>query len=890
MKRFIIIDGNAIIHRAYHALPPLTTKDGIIVNAVFGFSSMLLKVMNSLKPNYLAVSFDRPGKTFRDDMFEDYKATRVKADQDLYDQIPLCHDIVEAFNIPIFEQDGYEADDLIGTIVEKVKTQAKGKDEIIVVTGDKDLLQLVDKQIVQVALLNRGLADFVLYDEEKVHEKFGFGPELIPDFKGFMGDSSDNIPGVRGIGKVGATKLLQAFGTVESAYKKTEEEIIEVIKPGGLKKLKEGKDMAALSKKLATIVRDIEDVEFSLEKCLTHEFDNEEIEGLFRSYEFYSLIKRVPGSKESPSKPSKKKKRLEVIEIDKENVEELFSLLKLHSHCAVEPFVSGTHIYNEVLDGVLLIFEGTRAAYIRNNHKDFDKVLELMCEKNRVLIGHDLKRLVRMFAAKKMTCDAKLFDVMVASYIVNSSTRAHEMAAVLDRELGVVVEQSEKQTNLFGADIQGAAQVFQHCEALHKHLKKEMKEQEQLEVFETMEMPLIFVLAQMEVTGITLEVSTMKVLSKKVTKELAALTKKIHTLAGKEFNIASSVQLRDMLFDDLELPTKGIKKGKTGYSTAARELGKLRELHPIIEHVEKFRELEKLRNTYVDVLPTLVDPKNDRIHTTFNQAVATTGRLSSSDPNLQNIPIRTEEGKKIRDAFVAQKGYSLVAADYSQIELRIAAHLAKDKKMMKIFKSGEDVHASTAAVIHGVKLEEVTKEQRRSAKEVNFGVLYGMGAFGLAERTGLPQWQAKEFIEAYFEGFPQVKQYLDDTLEEAKDTGYVETVFGHRRYIPELSSANFQMRAAGERMAINMPMQGTAAEIMKLAMIDVYEVLQQEGVLVDDSVRLLLQVHDELVLEVKTEKAQEVAEQIKKIMEDVVELDVPVIVDVHVGKSWGGIK
>lgn len=886
MKRFIIIDGHAIIHRGYHALPPLTTKDGTIVNAVFGFSSMLLKVLNTLKPDHIAVSFDRPGATFRDEIFQDYKATRERADQDLYDQIPFCYDVVKAFNIPIYEEDGFEADDLIGTIVHKVK---KEKDmEIIVVTGDKDLLQIVEGDHVQVALLNRGLSDFVLYNEAKVLEKFGFGPAFIPDFKGLMGDPSDNIPGVKGIGKVTATKLIQKFGTVEEIYKQNDEDVVAVVKAGGLKKLQEGKADAAMSKKLATIIHNVKNTRFKLADTVTHDFDRADVEELLRKFEFFSLLKRIPGSlaKEHPKK--KGKKRAALVEVTDTNLDELESLLSLNKLCVVEPVISGKAIFSEHLDGLLFVFEGGKSAYMQSSHKKFQQVLRSLCASDRVIIGHDLKRFLRVLIRAQEVCSATLFDVMIASYIVNSSTRAHDLASILDRELGIVAVQSEMQTNLFGADIQGLADVYQHLFALHTHFTDALKEAEQREVFSNMEMPLIPVLASMEVAGIKLDVSMLKALSTKVTKDLATLTKNIHEAAGKEFNVASSAQLRDVLFDDLALPTHGIKKGKTGYSTAARELGKLREHHEIIGLIEQFREIEKLRNTYIDVLPGLADPTTDRIHTTFNQTVAQTGRLSSSDPNLQNIPIRTDSGKQIRDAFIAEKGYTLVAADYSQIELRIAAHLSQDERLLEIFRSGEDVHRSTAAIIQGVKPEDVTKEQRRAAKEVNFGVLYGMGAFGLAERTGLPQWQAKEFIDAYFAGFPRVRTFLDDLLEEAKNTGYVETLYGRRRQIPELSSSNYQVRASGERMAINMPMQGTQADIIKIAMLDVAEKMRKE--FSDGTARLLLQVHDELVFEVREQQAEGVAKKIEKIMAEAVQLDVPVVVESHIGSRWGELK
>jgi DNA polymerase-1 len=506
----------------------------------------------------------------------------------------------------------------------------------------------------------------------------------------------------------------------------------------------------------------------------------------------------------------------------------------------------------------------------------------------KTIVGHDLKQYVTYSQVHDVPYANTLFDCMIASYLVNSSTRSHDLRSIIMRELGVTLKEESKQGNLFGVDPNEIAQYAVYIEALGARYVESLATCGVREVFDTIEMPLITVLSEMERYGIAVDEAVLGALSVRVTKEIKDISNTIWALAGQEFNISSPQQLRDILFETLELPAEGIKKGKTGYSTAASELEKLREYHEIIPLIEEYREVEKLRNTYIDVLPTLVHTSTGRIHTSYNQAVAATGRLSSSDPNLQNIPIRTELGKEIRNAFVAAPGYTLVAADYSQIELRIVAHLAKDETLLKTFREGKDIHTATAAVIHGIPESEVTKDIRRTAKEVNFGVLYGMGAWGLASRTGISRAEAKQFIDTYFERFSGVKEYLDGTIKFAEKHGYVETLYGRRRYIPELESSNYQLRNSGERMAVNMPIQGTQADIIKLAMIAVSHAIADAYTEAD--VRMLLQVHDELVLEVKTEIVDEVSTLLVSHMKEVAVLDVPVVVEAHIGDRWGELK
>ncbi len=893
-QNFVIIDGNAIIHRAYHALPPLTARDGTVVNAVYGFTSMLLKVLNHLKPDYLAVSFDLPGGTFRDEIYEDYKATRVKADQELYDQIPLAHEVVEAFDIPIYTKEGYEADDVIGTITHKTKKlKVKGITSIIV-SGDKDLLQLVDDQKVEVYLLRKGISEYELYDDKAVEERFGFGPEYIVDFKSLMGDSSDNIPGVAGVGKKTATDLIQKVGGLDKIYKNLDKLEDFGIKGSVKKKLEADEDNARMSKELAQIHTDVKDIKFSIKDCVVSELNIEEIKELFKKFEFYSLINRLPGVKASERKASKssKKEKTRNIELD-----ELVSSLKKAESFYCKEVLDGKDLFSDKLRGLVFV-TGGESSFLELNwlpgkteiqKKDLKSFNQIFSDQEKTLVGHDLKKLIKSLDVFGLGVENQLFDVMVASYIIDSSSRNHDLASVVLRETGKELHKSNEQGTLFGVDPSVVATHGSYILEVQEKQVEKLKKDANLGLFEKIEMPLIPVLAEMEFNGIAVDSKLLNGLSERATSTINKLNKKIWKEAGEEFNVASSVQLREILFEKMELPTEGIKKGKTGYSTASSELEKLRGFSPVIEMIEEFREVSKLQNTYTDVLPGLVNKNTRRIHTTFNQAVTTTGRLSSSDPNLQNIPIRTELGREIRNAFVSEKGNTLIAADYSQIELRIVASLAQDKTLLEIFKKGEDVHKATAAAINGVPLKDVTKEMRSAAKEVNFGVLYGMGAFGLSMRTGIPAWQAKEFIEKYFEKFSGVKKYLDQTLKFAKKEGYVETLFGRRRYIVELKSQNYQIRSAGERMAINMPIQGTAADLMKMAMIKVFQKIK-EIKNYRQKIRMILQVHDELVLEVGKGMEKEISELVKEEMENVTELRVPIEVHVGAGKSWGGIK
>ncbi|MFH1789698.1 MAG: DNA polymerase I [bacterium] len=907
MKKFIIIDGNAIIHRAYHALPPLTTKDGRIINAVYGFTSMILKVWKQLAPEYMVVTFDMAGPTFRHKKFEKYKATRVKADQELYDQIPLAHEVVRAFNIPIYEKKGYEADDVIGTIVKQV--QKEPNIETYIVTGDMDALQLV-KENVKVYTLRKGMSDIVIYDPKKVFERFGFNPNQIVDYKALRGDSSDNIPGINGIGEKTATDLIKQFGSLKKIYQAigkriatdvkarsvnaddaTKSEVEKNIKPRLLNKLIEGEKDAMLSQELAQIDCNVPEIEFNLPDCELKNFNKEDVLDLFSRFEFSSLLKRVPGMGDTAVKgqmsksSSQLKTKISFEEIvDSRQAKNLIKEIKENGWYACREIVDNQSNGTDGLAG-LVFAVGDKSYWAEIGLLPlFDEIFN---DSSVELIGHDLKLLIRYLLKNKVKLANKLFDLKIASYLLNPGSRAHDASSIALKVLGKEITFGAGQQGLFGIDYKSVAIELNELARSSVKLKNDLKIANNLGLMQKIEMPLIIILAQMEINGIAVDLAFLKKLSNQVNDEIKLLSRSIHNLAGEEFNISSTVQLREILFDKLELPTEGIRKGKTGYSTDSEQLGKLQGVHPVIKEIESYRELVKLQNTYIDVIPTLVDKKTNRIYTSFNQAVTATGRLSSSEPNLQNIPIRTEIGRQIRKAFIAESGNLLVTADYSQVELRIVASLAKDKRMMEIFDNNEDIHTATAVVINNVSISDVTKDMRRAAKEVNFGVLYGMGSYGLSWRASIPVWQAKDFIKKYFEQFKGVKKYIDQTMDMARTQGYCETLFGRRRYITEINSTNFQLRSAAERMAVNHPIQGTAADLMKMAMIDVSNVIAKQF---PKDVKLILQVHDELVLEVKKGLEKKVGEAVKKTMEQVVQLNVPVKVDVHYGKTWGDME
>ncbi len=922
-KIILLIDGNALIHRAYHAIPPLTTPKGELVNAVFGFSSVLFRAIKELKPCYIVVAFDKKAPTFRHKIFKEYKATRPAGDKELYRQFPKVREVVEALNIPHFEIAGYEADDILGTLKEKAKDK---KIKSIIVTGDMDAMQLVDNNT-SVYTLKKGVNDTILFGKKQVLEKYGLKPDQLVDYKALRGDPSDNIPGVKGIGEKTAVKLLQEYESLEKLYKVLDSgKKIEVVKPRIVELLKKDKEQALLSQRLARIIIDI-NFNFDLDKCELKDYDRDRVVKLFQELGFKSLIARLPESIKEEKQVGLfdlkegedfnldewcKKKKVEYKLVDnQQDLDKLANELNRQKEFSFDTETTSKSAYEAELVGISFSWKQGLAYYIQIA----DSELNLVGIK-RALENVEIKKICQnlkydLLVMEKFGISVKnaSFDTMLASYILNPGTRKHGLDDLAFSEFGYEMmsfddlvgpafwekledERKKVKKDILDVDVKKLA--FYSCEdvdftfRLFKKFSEKLKNENKLrEVLVKIEIPLVSVLSKMEDYGIKIDVDLLKKLSKQFGERLLGLEEEIYKMAGCRFNVRSTLQLKEVLFDKLKLETTEIKKIKTGFSTAASELSKLRQVHPIISLVEEHRELSKLKSTYLDALPELVG-NDDRVHTSFNQTITATGRLSSSEPNLQNIPIKSDVGQQIRKAFIAERGCKLIAADYSQIELRIMAHVSGDTNMIKAFEAGEDIHTTTASKIFKKDLEQISDKERRVAKTINFGIMYGMSSHGLSLSLGIPREEAQTFINEYFAQFPTIAVYMKQTLDFARANGYVETLFGRRRYLPELKDGSaFRVRMAGERMAINMPIQGTAADIIKLAMIKINEKLEIRN---KKEVKMILQVHDELVFEVKENMVDAIMKEVKDIMENIYKLEVPLVVDVGIGENWGMLK
>ncbi len=903
-ETLVLIDGHALAYRAYHALPPdLSTSQGELTNAVFGFTSMLLNVLSEEKPDYIAVAFDT-GKTFRHEEYKPYKAHRAKMPEDLAGQLVRIHQVVEAMGIPILEVEGYEADDVLGTLA----AQAREKGiRVLIVTGDTDAFQLIDENT-RVVTSRRRFSDMVVYDEAAIEARYGLKPEQLVDFKALVGDKTDNIPGVKGIGEKTAAELLRRYGTLEGIYAHLD----EVKSPRFRQALEKGRRDAFLSKRLVTIVRDAP-IRLDLEACRAGRFDREKVMELFRELEFRTLVNRLP-----PSKQEKPPQQLSMFEggkppafgnysavADEEALNELAAKLSYAKGLAFDVETTSTDPMDAELVGISLTAKEGEACYIPVGHGGGTQLpLELVLSKLKPILedasipkyAHNSKYDFTILSRYGIQVKGLAFDTMIAEWLINPASKNLGLKNLAWARLGVEMEPI---TDLIG---KGKAQItmaqvpisqatpyacadVDMTYRLVKVLEPELKEKKLWLLFTEVEMPLVPVLSEMEMKGVKLDVDYLKEMSEELQQRLAELELEIQDMVGHPFNINSTQQLSDVLFVELGLPAQGVPKTRSGfYSTAAGVLEKLRGKHPIIDLILEYRELAKLKSTYVDTLPLLVNKRTGRVHTSYNQTGTVTGRISSSDPNLQNIPIRTELGRQVRRAFVASPGHLLLSADYSQVELRIMAHISGDEGLLSAFRRGEDIHASTAAAVLGVPIEAVTREMRRLAKTVNFGLSYGMSGYGLAQRTGLSQEEANAFIKSYFAKYPKVKRYIEEAKRKARKQGYVETLLGRRRYFPELMSekAHWSAKRAAEREAINMPIQGTAADILKIAMINLHRAIHER----DLESRMILQVHDELVLEVPEEELETVKPLVKSTMEGAFQLDAPLKVDIKVGKNW----
>ncbi|MDD3314717.1 MAG: DNA polymerase I [Syntrophaceticus sp.] len=871
MKKLVILDGNSLAHRAFHALPLLSTTTGYFTNAVYGFTTMLQKIIRQEEPDYLAVAFDAGRLTFRNEEYSQYKAQRKPTPDELRPQFPLIKKVLAALRIPFLEVEGYEGDDVIAEVVRAGEKKGLG---ILIVSGDRDLLQLVTEQT-KALLTRKGISDLECFTPERVQEKYGIDPAQIADYKGLKGDQSDNIPGVPGIGAKTAAKLLKQLPSLEECLAN-----LDKLPAKTAAQLRKYEDQALMSKRLATLAENVP-VKVDFTELKREEPDYEALINIYQQLEFKTLLKNVQCEMPSHLTAPDEFKNYSLVKTIPE-LTEIVEKIKAAGEFAFYFEQQGISSHQAPLS-VLGVAWGDSCAAISfpEGAKEQGKFLitldEIMADPDCVKMCHDAK--AELIICKRHGLEIKGIkgDTMLAAHLLNSSLSNPDLDELSLKHLNQVVN--------FAQDEKGAAQRATIIKQLWPILIEALKGDDLEDLFYKLELSLSAVLAKMEFQGVKLDLARLGEMSIDLGKQLLTLTEDIYFLAGEGFNINSPKQLAHILFEKIKLPV--IKKTKTGYSTNAEVLEKLAPLHPMPAKLLEYRQLAKLKSTYVDGLQSLVDTRTGKVHTTFNQTITATGRLSSTEPNLQNIPIRDELGRKIRQAFIpSEPGWVLMAADYSQIELRVMAHMSQDSRMLDDFRHGEDIHTRTAASIFGVAQEDVTPELRRKAKGVNFGIIYGITDYGLARDVHVSREEAGQYIENYFLHYPGVKRFIDQTIIDAREKGYVQTLFNRRRYLPDLLSSNRNVRAFGERTAVNTPIQGSAADIIKLAMLRIHQELQEKGLMA----RLLLQVHDELIFELPAKELESLVSLVRSGMENVVELDVPLNVDIEAGHNWNDMQ
>jgi DNA polymerase-1 len=873
-KRLVVIDGKSVFYRGYYAMPNLSTKDGTPTGGVYGFTVMVLEVLKKMNPDFVAVAWDKPKTNIRRrlEIYPLYKANRKPAPPDFYEQIPLLHEVLEALKWPFLEIDDHEADDIMATLCRQAKEKGY---ETILITSDHDVLQTIDDSTT-VAILKKGLTNVEMYDANLFRERYKMEPEQFIDYKSLRGDTSDNIPGVAGVGEKTAAQLISDHKTLDGVY-----ENIDLIKNTLKAKLVADKDKAYIAKQLVTL-DDHVDIELDWERADVTNLDAKKLNQVLRDFEFRTLANQLPPHlKVDPSEIESAGSEVDfgALKIDKITDSKQLHELKFKELVLVHVWCAGSH-GKDIKK--LIISDSPKQCYLLDVEvlglDDVTKFLRTTFDGTRKLIAHNSKLVLKALIGLGVESPVIETDIRMTAFLLNSLIREQSLSELARNELGyddndlddVTLEEFDSRATKI------IAVLWQLYERQAESLKKLP---EVARLAKQIEWPVTTVLAKMELEGIILDTKYLAKMSQKLEGDISDVQQTIYGMAGMEFNISSPSQMAEVLFDKLGLPTVGIKKGKTGYSTAAKELDKLRSQHEIINEITKYREYTKLKSTYVDSLPKLVD-EDSRLHTTFSTAVAPSGRLSSHDPNLQNIPTRTDLGREIRTAFVAAPGKTFVSADYSQFELRLAAVLAGDDELIESFNDGLDVHTRTAAQVYGVALEDVTKTQRRDAKVINFGILYGMSPHGLSNATGMTQKDAKDFIDRYFELRAPILTYIDKLKAQAKDDGFVETMFGRRRPTPDVKSSNFVVRQAAERAAVNHPIQGTEADLMKMAMIKIDEQLPQGA-------KQVLQIHDSILVECDESQAEEVGKMCKEVMENIYKLPVNLDVDVSAGKNWG---
>ena len=904
MEKFLIVDGNSILNRAFYGLAGarMTTKDGIHTNAVFGFLNIYYMIIDKFNPDYVAVAFDLKAPTFRHKMYEEYKGTRKGMPDELASQMPIIKDVLKAMNITVIEKEGYEADDILGTLAKY--SEKKGM-EVILLTGDRDSFQLVSENIIiRMPRTKGGKTETENFDKSKILEVYGIEPKQLIEVKGLMGDSSDNIPGVPGVGEKTALNLIKEYHTIDEIYERLEAG--EQIAKGKLKEnLENNKDLAILSRELGRI-----DVNAPIDKELSNlkvkEWNYELVLEIFKKLRFnryidrFNLEQKVKKSENKSEIKNESQELFEYEELKKED-KKISEVLRNIENEKIMYYYFETEEHKE--DNSLIIKEKIKYVniYIEKENKvyniEFSKeILKKVFENKEILkCGHKIKRDYILLKQNDITPENMMYDAEIALYVINSISGAYSIEEIANQYLNLDIsnfyaeENSDVQTSLFDIETEQEEVLKRNFKfAVYSYvlgrtrekILDKLKKIESLELFQNIEMPIAEILASMQWEGMYIDEKELIKYGNNLKKHIEELRIDIYNLAGEEFNINSPKQLGTILFDKLNL--KPTKKTKSGYSTDVDALEKIKGSHPIIEKILEYRQIAKLNSTYVEGMFPFINIKTGRIHTFFHQTVTATGRLSSTEPNLQNIPTRSELGKKLRKAFKAGNGKVFVDADYSQVELRILAHMANDETMISAFNSGADIHTISASQVFKVPVEEVSKQLRSKAKAVNFGIVYGISEFGLAEQIDIKRNEAKQYIEQYLETYHGIRDYMKNIVEEAKEKGYVSTLFGRRRYIPELKSKNYMVRKFGDRAAMNTPIQGTAADIMKIAMINVYNELKANNL----KSKIVLQIHDELIIETLNEEKEEVKEILKNQMEKAAKLLVPLNVEVEEGKNW----
>ena len=885
-KLLMVIDGSSLVHRAFFAIPFLSNKNGVNTNAVYGFLNMLYKIRDEYKPTNICVAFDRKGPTFRHEEFKDYKGTRDKTPPELSQQFPLIKEALENLGIKTIDLSKYEADDIAGTLAKE--GEEKGYD-VFLVTGDKDYFQLATDKV-KVLLTKKGVSEMETYDRYRILEEYEIEPKAFVDIKGLMGDSSDNIPGIQGVGEKTALKLIKEFENLDGVY-----ENIEKVSGAKLKeKLVNSKELAYLSRKLGEIITDVP-LNFSVEDLTPNEEDKDKLLAFYENLELNSLINKIKDLE--PSKPETFEEQKILKLKDNDDVKEMANKIVEKGSFYFKILTDDDYILtNPIYMGISLDGIETWVLDFRNDDINLEILRAIFESKDIEKFGWDVKSDVVKLMQMGWDCSKVTFDSSIAQYIIDpsqSNLSINKIAEDYNLDRGIDFEElvGKGKKKQLVSDIE-QDKVFQYIGYILSSVYKLkpimtdiITQRNMNELFNNVEMPLMKVLAEMEVLGVALDKDELTKLGIEYQEEIDDLVTSIYYLAGYEFNINSTKQLGDVLFDSLELPV--IKKTKTGYSTDVEVLEALKDKHPIIEKIIRYRQIVKLKSTYIDGLQPMINPKTGRIHSKFNQTVTSTGRISSTDPNLQNIPIRTEDGRKIRKAFVAEKpDYVFLDGDYSQIELRLLAHISKDPKMIEAFNNEEDIHTKTAAEVFGIPKDEITSDLRYKAKAVNFSIIYGISDFSLSIDLGITRKEARKYIDNYFENYKFVKEYMDTAIATGKEKGYVETLLNRRRYIPELDSKNFNIRSFGERVAMNMPIQGSAADIIKLAMVKVHSNLRAMGL----KSKLILTIHDELIIEALSSEKEIAKEIMKETMENAIKLDVPLKVEVMEGDSWYDTK